>query len=163
ARDFLFRVRNAMHFLTNSHQDQLTFDLQEEVAGNLGYAVAGNGNLKPVERFLKDYYLQASTVTRFAQAIIDRSVNPPRPYRLIEAFLSVLRSPYRVYETLHEMHKLGVLSRMIPEWEHLLCLVLHDLYHIYTVDEHSLMGVRELERLRNGEFAEGAPLLTQVM
>ena len=237
ARDFLFRVRNAMHFLTNSHQDQLTFELQEEVAVNLGYAVSGNGNLKPVERFLKDYYLQASTVTRFAQAIIDRSVNPPRPYRLIgrmmartirpgvqivagelaltsseifaddptelmrlfadaqrhgvpfssgladlirvnahrlgeqeraddgviDAFLSVLRSPYRVYETLHEMHKLGVLSRMIPEWEHLLCLVLHDLYHIYTVDEHSLMGVRELERLRNGEFAEGAPLLTQVM
>ena len=32
ARDFLFRVRNAMHFLTHSHQDQLTFDLQEQVA-----------------------------------------------------------------------------------------------------------------------------------
>lgn len=237
ARDFLFRVRNAMHFLTRSHQDQLTFELQEEVAANLGYAASGNGNLKPVERFLKDYYLQASTVTRFARAIIDRSVNPPRPYRLIgrmmartirpgvqiiagelavtssevftedptelmrlfadaqrhgvkfsssladlirtnadrlgdteraddrviDAFLGVMRSPYRVYETLHEMHKLGVLSRMIPEWEHLLCLVLHDLYHIYTVDEHSLMGVRELERLRNGEHADAAPLLTQVM
>lgn len=237
ARDFLFRVRNSMHFLTRSHQDQLTFELQEEVAANLGYTAAGNGNLKPVERFLKDYYLQASTVTRFAQAIIDRSVNPPRPYRLIgrmmartirpgvqivagelavtngaifaddpselmrvfadaqrhgvqfssgladlvrvnaprfgdaeraderviAAFLGILRSPYRVYETLHEMHKLGVLSRMIPEWEHLRCLVLHDLYHIYTVDEHSLMGVRELERLRIGERADAAPLLTQVM
>ncbi|MBY0274183.1 [protein-PII] uridylyltransferase [Candidatus Binatia bacterium] len=237
ARDFLFRVRNAMHFLTGSHQDQLTFDLQEQVAVNLGYAESGNGNLKPVERFLKDYYLQASTVTRFAQAIIDRSVNPPRPYRLIgrmmartirpgiqivagelavtsgelfvedptelmrvfadaqrhgvpfsssladqvrehahligdaqrtdprvvAAFLAILRSPYRVYETLLEMHKLGVLSRMIPEWEHLRCLVLHDLYHIYTVDEHSLMGVREIERLRNGEHADASPLLTQVM
>lgn len=237
ARDFLFRVRNAMHFLTNSHQDQLTFELQEVVAENLGYTASGDGNLKPVERFLKDYYLQASTVTRFAQAIIDRSVNPPRPYRLIgrmmartirpgvqivggelavtsseifaedptelmrvfadaqrhgvpfsstladlvrvnayrlgdeervdprvvDAFLAILRWPYRVYETLHEMHKLGVLSRMIPEWEHLRCLVLHDLYHIYTVDEHSLMGVRELERLRNGEYADSAPLLTQVM
>jgi [protein-PII] uridylyltransferase len=237
ARDFLFRVRNAMHFLTRSHQDQLTFELQEEVAANLGYTASANGNLKPVERFLKDYYLQASMVTRFAQAIIDRSVNPPRPYRLIGrmmartirpgvqivagelavtsseifaddptelmrvfadaqrhgvpfsstladlvrvnayrlgeaeqtdervvgAFLAILRSPYRVYETLHEMHKLGVLSRMIPEWEHLRCLVLHDLYHIYTVDEHSLMGVRELERLRNGEHADTQPLLTQVM
>lgn len=237
ARDFLFRVRNAMHFLTRSHQDQLTFDLQEQVATNLGYAASGNGNLKPVERFLKDYYLQASIVTRFAQAIIDRSVNPPRPYRLIgrmmartirpgvqivagelavtsseifvedpteimrvfadaqrhgvnfsssladlvrtsahllgdaersdprvvAAFLAILRSPYRVYETLHEMHKLGVLSRMIPEWEHLRCLVLHDLYHIYTVDEHSLMGVREIERLRNGEYADASPLLTQAM
>lgn len=238
ARDFLFRVRNSMHFLTGSHQDQLTFELQEQVAANLGYvATSSNGNLKPVERFLKDYYLQASTVTRFAQAIIDRSMNPPRPYRLIgrmmartirpgvqivagelaltsrelfdedptelvrifadaqrhgvklspaladlvrenahrlgeaertddrvvEAFLSILRAPQRVYETLHEMHKLGLLSRIIPEWEHLLCLVLHDFYHIYTVDEHSLMGIRELERLRNGERADAAPLLTQVM
>jgi [protein-PII] uridylyltransferase len=236
ARDFLFRVRNSMHFLTGSHQDQLTFELQEQVATNIGYAASGNGNLKPVERFLKDYYLQASTVTRFAQAIIDRSVNPPRPYRLIgrmmartirpgiqiiagelavtsseifaedptelmrvfadaqrhgvgfsstladlvrvnahrlgdaeradprvvAAFLAILRSPYRVYEALYEMHKLGVLSRMIPEWEHLRCLVLHDLYHIYTVDEHSLMGVREIERLRNGEYADASPLLTQV-
>jgi [protein-PII] uridylyltransferase len=83
--------------------------------------------------------------------------------RVVAAFLAILRSPYRVYETLHEMHKLGVLSRMIPEWEHLRCLVLHDLYHIYTVDEHSLMGVREIERLRNGEHADASPLLTQVM
>ncbi len=237
ARDFLFRVRNAMHFLTGAHQDQLTFELQELVAENLGYTAAGAGTLKPVERFLRDYYLQASAVTRFAQAIIDRSVNPPRPYRLIgrmmartirpgvqilagelavtssdifvedptelvrvfadaqrhgvklsaaladlirehahrlgeaertdelviDAFLSILRAPYRVYETLHEMHKLGVLSRIIPEWEHLLCLVLHDYYHIYTVDEHSLMAIRELERLRDGEHAETSPLLTQVM
>ena len=57
--------------------------------------------------------------------------------------------------TAAEMHKLGVLSRIIPEWEHLRCLVLHDLYHIYTVDEHSLMGIRVLElnvfaRMRGG-------------
>ncbi|HZR83112.1 MAG TPA: [protein-PII] uridylyltransferase [Candidatus Binatia bacterium] len=237
ARDFLFRVRNSLHFLSGMHQDQLTFEVQERVAHNLGYRAAEGDPMKAVEHFLKDYYLHASTVTRFSQAIIDRSVNPPRPYRLIgrmmartirpgvqiiagelnvtngaifeedptelvrlfadsqahavrlaphladlvrasapllddrylsdprvaDGFLGILRAPMRVYETLHEMHKLGVLARVIPEWAHLLCLVLHDFYHIYTVDEHSLMGVRELERLRSGERADEAPLLTQVM
>jgi [protein-PII] uridylyltransferase len=40
--------------------------------------------------------------------------------------------------------------------------VLHDLYHIYTVDRHSLAAVRELERLRAGEFKDSTPLLTEV-
>lgn len=237
ARDFLFRVRNSLHFLTGTHQDQLTFDLQEKVAENLGYRAVEGDQLKPVEHFLRDYYLQATEVTRFAGAIIDRSVNPPGPYRLIgrmmartirpgvrivagelsviddqlfendpvelvrvlgdaqrhgvnlepalsdrmrreasritdevratheltDAFFGILRSPYRVYETLHEMHKVGVLAQVMPEWAHLLCLVLHDYYHIYTVDEHSLMGIRELERLRQGKRAEALPLLTDVM
>ncbi len=83
--------------------------------------------------------------------------------RIAENFLSILRAPGRVYETLHEMHRLGVLTRVIPEWEHLRCLVLHDQYHIYTVDEHSLRGIRELESLRGGDLAESSPLLTQAM
>jgi [protein-PII] uridylyltransferase len=237
ARDFLFRVRNALHFIVEAHQDQLTFEVQELVAANLGYREAEGDPMKAVEHFLKDYYLHASTITRFARAIVDRSVNPPRPYRLIgrmmartirsgvqivageinvtsravfeedptelvrlfadaqahgvriarhladliranayrldervradlrvtESFLAILRAPARVYETLHEMHDLGVLEGLLPEWDHLRCLVLHDSYHIYTVDQHSLMGVRELERLRSGERGEVAPLLTQVM
>jgi [protein-PII] uridylyltransferase len=58
-----------------------------------------------------------------------------------------------VYETLFEMHKLGVLCAAIPEFSNLDCLIAHDPFHIYTVDQHSLMGVREVERLRAGEFA----------
>src|SRR6185295_15804328 len=42
-------------------------------------------------------------------------------------------------------------------------LVQRDLYHVFTVDEHSLMGVRELERLRRGEYKRVVPLLTDVM
>jgi [protein-PII] uridylyltransferase len=80
-----------------------------------------------------------------------------------EAFMAVLRARGHVYETLFEMHKLGVLKRVIPEFAHLDCLVAHDPFHIYTVDQHSLMGVRELERLRAGEFASALPHLTQVM
>jgi [protein-PII] uridylyltransferase len=37
ARDFLFRVRNALHFLSGQHQDQLTFEYQERIAADLGF------------------------------------------------------------------------------------------------------------------------------
>jgi [protein-PII] uridylyltransferase len=60
------------------------------------------------------------------------------------------------------MHRAGVLGAIIPEFGNLDARVLHDLYHIYTVDRHSLVAVRELERLRGGEFKDTNPLLTEV-
>ncbi len=80
-----------------------------------------------------------------------------------EVFLSILKAPDGVYRTLSELNRLGVLGRLIPEFGRLFCMVQHDFYHIYTVDEHSLIGIRELERLREGEFARESPLLTEVM
>ena len=74
----------------------------------------------------------------------------------------ILKWKERVYETLSEMHRSGVLGALIPEFGRLLCMALHDLYHIYTVDQHSLRLVRELERLKAGEFKETLPLLTQL-
>jgi [protein-PII] uridylyltransferase len=41
-------------------------------------------------------------------------------------------------------------------------MVLHDAYHIYTVDQHSLMLIREIERLKRGEYKDALPLLTQL-
>src|SRR2546422_3439106 len=79
------------------------------------------------------------------------------------AFLGILRAKGHVDETLFEMHKLGVLKTVIPEFGNLDCLIAHDPFHIYTVDHHSLMGVRELERLRAGEFATSLPHVTHVM
>src|SRR5437870_5534900 len=79
------------------------------------------------------------------------------------AFLGILRAKGHVYETLFEMHKLGVLREVVPEFGHIDCLIARDPFHIYTVDHHSLMGVREVERLRAGEFARTLPHLTQVM
>src|SRR6266849_5662525 len=80
-----------------------------------------------------------------------------------EAFLGILRAKGHVYETLFEMHKLGVLREIVPEFGNIDCLIARDPFHIYTVDHHSLIGVREIERLRAGEFARPLPHLTQVM
>ena len=81
----------------------------------------------------------------------------------VAALFDILRWKERVYPTLAEMNRLGILGKMIPEFGRLFCMVQHDAYHVYTVDEHSLMGVRELERLRDGEWAKQSPLLTQIV
>jgi [protein-PII] uridylyltransferase len=77
-------------------------------------------------------------------------------------FFQILKWKEGVYDTLLEMHRAGVLGAFIPEFGRLLCMVLHDAYHIYTVDQHSLRLVQEIERLKAGEFKESLPLLTQL-
>ena len=79
-----------------------------------------------------------------------------------QPFFSILKWKDSVYETLVEMHRAGVLGAFIPEFNHLLCMVLHDAYHTYTVDEHSLMLIQEIERLRAGKYVSSLPLLTQI-
>jgi [protein-PII] uridylyltransferase len=78
------------------------------------------------------------------------------------AFFGILNWKERVYETLAEMHACGVLGAFVPEFGRLLCMVLHDAYHIYTVDQHSLRLIKEIERLKAGEYKEALPLLTEL-
>jgi [protein-PII] uridylyltransferase len=69
----------------------------------------------------------------------------------VHCFLEILRGP-RVYETLREMQETGVLGRFIPEFGALRMLVVHEPYHMYTVDEHTLIAIRNLERLRATKY-----------
>jgi len=68
-----------------------------------------------------------------------------------------------VYATLLDMHRVGVLGAYLPEFGNLLCMVVRDLSHIYTVDQHTLRTILELERLRAGAYKELVPLLTSVV
>jgi [protein-PII] uridylyltransferase len=80
-----------------------------------------------------------------------------------DALFAILTWKQRVAPTLREMHALGVLGWVLPEFAHLRWRTQRDLYHVYAIDEHTLQGVAELERLRDGEYKTELPLLTQVM
>jgi [protein-PII] uridylyltransferase len=69
----------------------------------------------------------------------------------VHHFLGILKGR-RVYETLREMNDSGVLGRFIPEFGALRSLVVHEPYHMYTVDEHTLMAIRHLEDLRTTKY-----------
>ncbi|MGH7780299.1 MAG: [protein-PII] uridylyltransferase [Candidatus Binataceae bacterium] len=234
ARDFLWRVRNSLHFINNRHFDQLTFEMQERIEPILGLVPLDG---QPAgSALMRAYYQHASTIYQFAEGLIARVVEGAaargflrrtpvrqiRPgvlvqqkllaigdpdlfkenplnliaiyadcqaqdvelsgssYQLVrdnlgliddairndpatgKALMQILAHRGRVAETLEAMHRAGVLGAIIPEFGNLYARVLHDLYHIYTVDRHSLAAVRELERLRTGEFKDATPLLTEV-
>jgi [protein-PII] uridylyltransferase len=55
---------------------------------------------------------------------------------------------------LRVMHSTGLLTRLIPEWTHIDCLVTRDFYHQYTVDEHTLVTLESLEELRDSKDSE---------
>ena len=76
------------------------------------------------------------------------------------SFFNILRSDKGVVETLRLMHHLEFLNHFIPEFERIHCKVQHDLYHVFTVDIHSLFCVEEIVSLWRGEHAEDLPDLT---
>ncbi|MGH7893132.1 MAG: [protein-PII] uridylyltransferase [Candidatus Binatia bacterium] len=230
ALDFLWRVRNGMHLASGTHQDLLTFELQEALAPSLGFGPGREGR----EGFMRAYYRHATMANRVSEAVIDRCVRSVEPYRgrlsvrtirdgmrivretltvtgrqvfehdpatLVEVFLesqrhhvglaeetqelirdsvallepvrddpraarafrAIVRANHDVAGTLSAMHRLGVLNVLVPEFAHLECLISHDPFHVYTVDHHTLVGVREIERLRDGEFIAALPHLTEVV
>ncbi len=62
-------------------------------------------------------------------------------------FLTILSDPVHLHETLYAMNESRFLSRYIPEFAPLYCRVQRDIYHIYTVDVHSIRCASVLARL----------------
>ena len=73
-------------------------------------------------------------------------------------FFKILKRKYRTARTLRRMHDLGVLGAYLPEFGRLTCLVQYDIYHIYTVDEHTLVALENLEALGQKEGSMSAIL-----
>jgi [protein-PII] uridylyltransferase len=74
---------------------------------------------------------------------------PGREHRA--ALLRFLRPRPGLYARLSELHEIGVLGQMFPEFKAITCRVVRDFYHKYTVDEHTLLTIRNLERLTEAE------------
>ncbi|HSO06678.1 MAG TPA: [protein-PII] uridylyltransferase [Pelomicrobium sp.] len=78
-------------------------------------------------------------------------------------FLDILRQPHGVTHELRRMHRYGVLGSYIPAFGRIVGQMQHDLYHVYTVDVHTLMVVRNLRRFALPEFAHEYPFCSRLM
>jgi len=260
ALEFLWRTRNELHLRNKRANDQMSFELQEEVSEGLGYGSMSEAMAKtvknelgvdasladlrfqaddpdlPVERFMRDYYRHARAIKSYSELVIEqceRRVMPGSgnrsdesqaedgftisegqlsiphaahlredPIRILrvfeiaqryqirlsrmaqrllrenlglfddtlretpeasELFMRILDSENRVMRTLMSMNDVGVLSQLIPEWEHIVCRWQHVIYHTYTVDVHSIFLVEELRRLWRGKYSRAMPELTEIM
>ncbi len=77
-------------------------------------------------------------------------------------FMAIIRSPYRLYDTLLSMKRYGVLGNYIPAFGQIMGLMQYDLFHIYTVDAHTLLLIRNLNRFKEPEFAKDYPVVSSV-
>ncbi|MDD2557850.1 MAG: [protein-PII] uridylyltransferase [Desulfuromonas sp.] len=96
--DYLWRIRNELHYLSGRKNEQLHFDKQEKIADFLGYRADKSG--LAVEQFMQDYYAAASRVEHIASSMIaaaEESLRPQLSYtrhlqrRNIDHFFFVLR------------------------------------------------------------------------
>lgn len=94
-----------------------------------------------------------------------RLINPAfrKNPRNREQFLQLLRSPERVARMLRRMNQYDVLGRYLPVFGRIVGQMQHDLYHVYTVDEHILKVLRNVRRFSVPELAHEFPLCSRLM
>jgi [protein-PII] uridylyltransferase len=78
-------------------------------------------------------------------------------------FLHFLQQPRGIVHEFRRMNQYGILGRYLPEFGRIVGQMQHDLFHVYTVDQHILMVVRNLRRFTMPEFAHEFPLCSQLM
>lgn len=238
AETFLYAARNALHLISKRAMDQLTFDMQVEVADKLGYK--DRLGRRAVEHFMQDYFRHATRVgdlTRvFLTALEDLHVKQkPRLQRLFkrrrklhgcffedngrlnfvseDAFKADKLNVLRLFEealrtgllihpeamryvsshldwfdanlrksgearrifldlllkhgnperSLRRMNELGVLGAYIPEFEHIVAMMQFNMYHSYTVDEHTIQVISNLAQIERGELIEELPVASSIL
>ena len=94
-----------------------------------------------------------------------RRIDPAarRDPRMRAQFMAILRSPTRMIRELRRMHQYDILGRYIPAFGRIVGQMQHDLYHVYTVDEHILKVVRNVRRFAVPELAHEFPLCSRLM
>ncbi|RBP81883.1 [protein-PII] uridylyltransferase [Marinomonas rhizomae] len=80
-----------------------------------------------------------------------------------DLFLDIIASRYRLTSILRSMKHLGLLGRYLPEFGAIIGQMQHDLFHIYTVDAHTLQLVENLRRLWLPEFKQKFPISAQAI
>ncbi|HYR35634.1 MAG TPA: [protein-PII] uridylyltransferase [Burkholderiales bacterium] len=78
-------------------------------------------------------------------------------------FLQILQQPRGIVHEFRRMNQYGILGRYLPEFGRIVGQMQHDLFHVYTVDQHILMVVRNLRRFTQVEFAHEFPLCSELM
>ena len=238
AEEFLWAVRCQMHHLADRAIEQLSFDLQVEVASAMGYH--DSRDQRAVEIFMQDYFRHATRVgdlTRifltsleavhakdepllerifkrkpkidndyivihnrlaiksekefltnpinllklFSEALRTGLLIHPNAMRLVSANLAVVNSEFRASteaqqiflelllkhgnpeRALRRMNELGFLAKFIPEFEPIVAMMQFNMYHSYTVDEHTIQCLKTLAQIEKSELVEELPIASSIL
>ena len=78
-------------------------------------------------------------------------------------FLQILQQPRGIVHEFRRMNQYGILGRYLPEFGRIVGQMQHDLFHVYTVDQHILMVLRNVRRFTMPEFAHEFPLCSELI
>lgn len=77
-------------------------------------------------------------------------------------FLELLRSKYHLFTQLRRMERYGILGAYLPEFGRIIGQMQFDLFHIYTVDAHTLQVVRNMRRFRYKNQEQQFPIAAHI-
>jgi [protein-PII] uridylyltransferase len=78
-------------------------------------------------------------------------------------FLQIFREPRGLTHELRRMNLYGILGQYLPTFGAIVGQMQHDLFHVYTVDEHILMVIRNLRRFTEAQHAHEYPLCSRLI
>ncbi|MDQ5939669.1 MAG: [protein-PII] uridylyltransferase, partial [Pseudomonadota bacterium] len=230
----LWRIRYALHLLTNRADDRLVFDYQRDLAVQFGFSSDNQAYNQDVERFMQFYFKTVLGLERlneillqlFNERFVPRESNDVmrlnadfsiingyleavnaqvferNPLALLELFLileqrqikgvrattlrlirknlylidenfrtnkaanrlfiEAFRQPSGITNQLRRMNRYGVLAAYIPSFTNIVSRMQYDLFHIYTVDEHTLFVIRNLRRFTIEKHREELPFCNEI-
>ncbi|KIT14619.1 [protein-PII] uridylyltransferase [Jannaschia aquimarina] len=238
AERFVWCVRCHLHLIAGRAADNLTFDMQVEVAERMGYS--DHGGRRAVEHFMQAYFRHATKVGELTRILLTaleaenikqepgllglfkRRPRVKDPYEVrqgrldvadVDAFLADKFNLLRIFEealrtglllhphamrlltanrhlidrdmredrraaklfldlllkhgdparALRRMNELDILSAFIPEFAPVVAMMQFNLYHRYTVDEHTIQVVSNLAQIERGELYEDLPLCSGIL
>ena len=103
----------------------------------------------------------AVRLLRQSRPLIDDALRANPDARRI--FLELLTEPKGVERVLRSMNETGVLGRFIPEFGRIVAMMQFNMYHHYTVDEHSIRAVGLLSEIERGTLGDDHPLSSQII
>jgi [protein-PII] uridylyltransferase len=113
------------------------------------------------DRHELDIHPNAMRLLNRDSSLIDRKVrSDPRANTLFMEILSSPRDPERV---LRVMNEAGVFGRFIPDFGRVVAQMQFDMYHHYTVDEHTIRAIGLLSRIERGELKQDHPIATALL
>lgn len=230
-------IRLRLHLAAGRREDRLVFDLQAQVARNLGMGLADDGSFNArvgSERLMRGYYWAAKAVTQLNQIVLLNTeaqlrrtqvvaVEPinerfqqraglldligddtyqRHPHAILETFwllqstglsglsartlralynarqvmdsrfrrdranramfVRILQHPTGITRILRLMNQTSVLGRYLWVFRRIVGQMQHDLFHVYTVDQHILMVLRNVRRFFMPEHAHEYPFCSQL-
>ena len=105
AYDYLWRIRNELHFQSKRKTDQIQFDKQEQIAAFLGYQ--DNKKALSVEQFMQDYYSHATSTEHLATSLIFKAYKE-KVVSTVDAKAAILKAK-NAQDMLNQVRELKIL------------------------------------------------------